>query len=255
MAIHLGTTDRVDCGALPTSGLTEISILLTWIADNPLVGTSFVSKWGTTAQRPILVQNNGSNQLDFLVASATDVIRQVRTVSVIIAGGAVNRLVFRWRASDQLMAVTNNGSHASLTGILGGSPASLGGDTFAWQYGSQTSESKNAGAGAYAEAAVFRRFITDDEAVAYGKGVSPELLGSSSRLSYLKLMRTTLLNDLWRGTTATLTGGTQADHPGMIYAASARAIRRSTPAQVHRLMRIESTTWRGSWRGAQRASR
>jgi hypothetical protein len=218
VAIALTTTGKVDYGDLAAiDGLTALSVCLTIKLAGSVAGVRFMSKWGNTipgTDQAFLISRSTAD-IGWLVSANQ---RRVTTTTGLVTAGALLRLVFRWNTSGDLITVWANGVAQTTGAATGTDPASINTTTTSVQIGQQSAESQAAVDGDYAEAALFGRYLTDEEATAYGKGVSPARLGRSNRILYARLLNTTDLTNLWAGTAGALTGGANATHPTMIYA-------------------------------------
>lgn len=109
---------------------------------------------------------------------------------------AWNRLVFRWRASDQAIEIWHNGVACPVTvvnGPTGNAPSQLtvGSNGGPIEIGAESDLDAVPVQGAYAEAAIWTAYLSDADAAAYGTGTLPPALSQTGIVRY-----TTLETDL-----------------------------------------------------------
>lgn len=226
MAINLlGSSDaRVSYGDIATlGGLTSISIAITFNL-SALTGGRFVHQWGNLATEQCFVLFVIDTDELFIGFQQSGVgLRGKKSTDANIATGTTYRVVCTWRASDQRTEIWVNGTKPTLSDQAGWTATltALQNATTNVLVGHETDEAVDGCNGDYSEFAIWNRVLLDDEAAAYGKGISA---ATFAPFFYAPMFNTTHLKDQANGLTGTNSSGTDAAHPPVQYKRSRQPV-------------------------------
>lgn len=220
MAIALTTAgnDRVEFGDISAiSGLTNFTVAITFKLNAAPNNRRICGQWGGAAGS-FLIQAVDTDEIGLVVnESGAGTFYGPKTTATNLSSGSTYRVVFQVSGlgGTQGQGIWVNGSAASTTPWFNNTNAGLINASSAVFVGYEAASAAACEDADYSEFAIWGSKLPDADCIAYGNGFSPDLLSRTGRILYAPFIRGT--NDKWGGATGTLTGGSVAVHPRVIY--------------------------------------
>lgn len=224
MAIYLlGTSDTVSLGLFSDiHGTREVSAAVTIRPQIALSGTTLpiFQQWASTGQRTFTLEVSSANTLRFAVYDSANNVRGGQA-SEVLQMGRLYRVLARWRGVGSRIEIWVNGLRMALSASGTYNVSALGSPATAEMLlGRRTNVTTADGLTAdYAEAAVWTRWLSEEECQAYTTGLAPSLMDRNKGVFYWSGASLTA-QDEWRHRPLLYTGGTPLSwHPPLVRSA------------------------------------
>lgn len=182
--------DRVNIGDVTTfDGATELSIHVRIKFDSLSAGKSIITKWGDLeSERAFTLEtdNSASDEIRYALSngSATFLIKD--TTDADLAVDTWYSILAVWSGGNT-MTIYKNGTSLSLSDIENNSISSIINSSSSLQIGHQTDEPKDGADGKYCHVAMWRRALSESEALELSSGVQPMFLSGGPPDGYWPL--------------------------------------------------------------------
>lgn len=220
----MATSDSVSVGTPSYGARGKITIAFTLKPSSVGAGERLCGNWSNTAsERQILIANNNTNEVGFLVEDASINRYGRQTDSLNMTAGTTYRMVMKWRGSSDggpTMKIFANGVDLAISEWIGSVSFAAFRDGSGDTKIGRLNDGSDCIDGDYSEFAMWEEYLDDAACIAISNGFSPSFYRAGG-MFYVDCLRDNSI-DRWKAATVTETGVAVATHPSVIYPARAQ---------------------------------